>query len=86
MKKIIPSEAIVQLVNRAMNSPNGIRITCESEGQAINFLQRYNSVRSEVVKKDGASEWRTFQMRREDNVLFLEPADAHILRLQIDEL
>jgi hypothetical protein len=86
MKQIIPSEAIHNLVTRALNSPNGIKITCDSEGQAINFHQRYNMVRADVVKRDPNSEWRSFQMRREEHVLFLEPADAHILRLQIEEL
>ncbi len=85
-RKVIPSEAINQLVVRALNSPSGIRITCESEGQAINFHQRYNTVRSDIVKRDAASEWRTLQMRRDGAVLFLEPVDAHIMRLQIDEL
>jgi hypothetical protein len=86
VRKIIPSEAIITLVNRALNTPNGIRITCESEGQAVNIHQRYNTVRSTIVARDRESEWRTLQMRREGAVLMLEPVDSHILRLQIDEL
>jgi hypothetical protein len=85
-RKVIPSEAIVELVRRALNSPRGLRIECESTGQAIYIHQRYNTVRSEIVKRDPDSEWRTLQMRREENVLFLEPVDAHILRLNISEL
>lgn len=86
MRKVIPSEAIVALVTRALNSTNGIKITCESEGQAIYIHQRYNTVRSDIVKRDPESEWRTLQMRREGATLLLEPVDSHILRLQIDEL
>jgi hypothetical protein len=85
-RKIIPSEAIVELVRRALNSPKGIRIDCESAGQAINLHQRYNTVRASIIKRDAESEWRTMQMRREENVIFLEPVDAHILRLNISEI
>jgi hypothetical protein len=82
----IPSEAMRQIVVRALNSPHGIKIEFESAGDAIKFHQRYNSVRSNEVRRDGASEWRTLQMRRDGTTLYLEPVDQHILRLKISEI
>jgi hypothetical protein len=82
----IPSEAMRQVVQRALNSPNGIKIEFNTEGEAINFHQRYNAVRSNEVRRDPQSEWRTFQMRRTGTTLFLEPTDQHVLRLKITEI
>lgn len=82
----IPSEAMRQIVLRALNSPRGIKIEFDSEGAAIRFHQRYNSVRSNEVRRDPQSEWRTMQMRREAATVFLEPVDQHVLRLRITEI
>lgn len=82
----ITSEAMADIVRRALNSPRGIKIEFETEGAAINFHQRYNSVRRNEVRRDPASEWRTMQMRRVGMTLFLEPADSHVLKLKIEEI
>lgn len=85
-RKIIPSEAIIALMTRALNSPNGIKIECESSGQAVHIHQRYNTVRAAMTKQDPNHEWRTMQMRRDGATLLIEPTDAHLLRLKITEI
>lgn len=83
---VVPSEAIVQIFTRAANSPRGISIEFKSEGEAIHFNQRYNTVRAALVKQDPTTEWRSYQMRRDGKTLFLEPTDAHVMKLDIQEL
>ena len=83
---IVPSEAMRQIVLRALNSAKGIKIEFETDGQAINFHQRYNAVRRNEVRRDAASEWRTLQMRRTGATLFLEPVDQHVLKLNITDI
>lgn len=80
------SAAIIEIVDRALNSPKGISIDFVEEGKAIHWLQRYHTVRSGVVKRDPGSEWRTLTGRRVGSVIFLEPLDQHVLSLEIKEI
>ena len=80
------SPAILEIVNRALNSEKGISIDFEVEGKAIHWLQRYYTVRAGVLRKDPASEWRLLSGRREGSKIFLEPLDQHVLSMKIEDL
>jgi hypothetical protein len=92
MTKLPPvlSEAMIQIVSRALNSPRGISIAFPSEGAAINWRQRYYTIRKGVVKNDPASEWRTLTcvVHESDGKYFilLVPSDEQVLQYDITEL
>jgi hypothetical protein len=83
MTKLPPvlSEAMIAIVSRALNSPRGISIAFPSEGAAINWRQRYYTIRKGVVKADPASEWRTLTCVVHE----AEPGKFHILLVPSDE-
>ncbi len=83
----LPSEAIVEVATRALNSPKGIAIgPFETEGQAIYWNQRFNAVKAKMIKNHPNHEWRTLTCRRVGAKVLLEPMDAHILDLPIEEI
>lgn len=90
------------LVARALNSERGIAIRFPSQGAAINWKQRYYTVRKGIVKADPSSEWRTLTCIAEPEskeilcaacaskvktwVVKLIPNDAHVAEYEIEEL
>lgn len=98
----VVSEAMMQLVARALNSERGIAFTLPDRGAATNWRQRYYTCRKSVVKADPTSEWRTLTCIIEPVVptptcencggplgpwrVKLIPNDAHILDMEIEEL
>lgn len=82
----VPSEAIIEIFRRAASSPRGIAISFPTSGQAIHFLQRYNTVRAAQVRGDPGSEWRQYTARLDGLRVCIEPLDSHILKLDIEEL
>lgn len=84
--KPVVSEAIMAVVQRAINSPAGISIEFPTVGAAIHFHQRYNNVRKHVVQGKPDHEWRTIGATRQENILFLRPIDEELKELKITEL
>lgn len=83
----LPSEAIIEVATRALNSPKGIAIgPFESEGQAIYWAQRFNAVKAKQIKGNPNHEWRTITCKRVGAKVLLQPVDAHILDLSIEEI
>lgn len=90
MRDNIPSEAMIAIVNRALNSPNGIELPpFATPGAAIHWRQRYYKVRARLVKNDPAHEWRTMSCvipSDRPNIVQLRPADTFIDEEGIKEL
>jgi hypothetical protein len=89
MSSNIPSETIIELVRRALNSPKGIEIPFSSPGQATHWRQRYYKVRTRVTKDNTNAEWLTLSAYippENPNVVQLIPTDAHIDMMQVREL
>lgn len=90
MSAPVTSEAMNAIVQRAINTERGIRIEFPSHGSAVNWRQRYYSVRASVVKKDPQSEWRTLTcvLEEKDGKVWVKliPNDAHVLDYKIEEL
>lgn len=82
----IPSEAITQIVTRALNSARGIEIVFDSERQATHFRHRFYAVRRAVLKTDPQSEWGTLSCIKEANRIRIVPAESDVLALDIKEL
>ena len=82
----VPSEAIIEIATRALNTPRGISIEFPTEGAAIYWSQRFNTVKAKQIKGDPAHEWRTLSCRREGNLVLIQPADAYVLDLPIKDI
>jgi hypothetical protein len=98
----VVSEAMDGLVRRALNSERGIGIRFPNQGLAINWKQRYYTVRKNIVKSDPSSEWRTLTCIAEPAtkeilcsscgsaftpwIVKLIPNDAHVADYDIEEL
>ena len=89
MSSNIPSETIIELVRRALNSPKGIEIPFSSPGQATHWRQRYYKVRTRVMQGGANTEWGTISAYippENPSVVQLIPTDAHIDMMQVREL
>lgn len=83
----VPSEAIVEIAARALNTTKGIAIgPFPTEGDAIYWAQRFNTVKATQVRNNPQHEWRTLSCRRDGLRVLIQPVDAHILDLPIEEL
>lgn len=83
----MPSEVVFELLQRAINSANGIAISFDTEGQAVNWHQRYNMMRASLIRRaDAPQEFRLIAVRRDKNRVLFEPVDAFIKRLKIEEI
>jgi hypothetical protein len=85
----VPSEVILQLVARALNTERGIKIPFSTPGAATHWRQRYYKVRAKVLKDDPTSEWRTLSSiidpENPNNVLLI-PTDSQINLMEVTEL
>lgn len=84
------SEAMQSLVVRALNSERGIAVRFPNEGAAINFRQRYYSIRKHVTANNPTSEWRTLTcvVQEEGGSWWVKliPNDQHVLDYEIKDL
>lgn len=89
MTQHIPSETIVALVERALNSPRGIEIPFNTPGAAIHWRQRYYKVRASMTKQDPSTEWRTLSAYippEKPTVVQLLPTDSQINMMEVRDL
>lgn len=86
MPEPVYSEAMQQIVSRALNTEKGIRIEFPTNGAAVNFRQRYYKVRARLLKQHPDSDWRNLSCVIEGNFLLFIPTDAQVLHYKIEEI
>jgi hypothetical protein len=86
MNNDVPSETMIALVTRALNTENGLEIQFPSDGAATHWRQRYYKVRARILREQPDSDWRSLTCLKVGTCLRLVPVDSQLKEYVITEL